>query len=84
TDLELWVANANSTTSAYLREFIYLSRQDLFPCGIHVPVNKLELLAPYIGLTILLAVGVVTAVYVKKAREKQRFSLKQPKNQLNA
>ncbi|MEM2704073.1 MAG: C45 family peptidase [Candidatus Bathyarchaeia archaeon] len=31
TDLELWVANANSTTCAYLREFIYLSRQDLFP-----------------------------------------------------
>jgi len=30
TDLELWVANANSTTPAYLREFIYLSYDDLF------------------------------------------------------
>jgi len=30
TDLELWVANANSTTPAYLREFIHLSYDDLF------------------------------------------------------
>jgi len=30
TDLELWVACANSTTPAYLREFIYLSYDDLF------------------------------------------------------
>jgi len=30
TNLELWVANANSTTPAYLREFIYLSYDDLF------------------------------------------------------
>ena len=30
TDLELWVAYANSTTPAYLREFIYLSHDDLF------------------------------------------------------
>jgi isopenicillin-N N-acyltransferase-like protein len=30
TDLELWVASANSTTPAYLREFIYLSYDDLF------------------------------------------------------
>jgi hypothetical protein len=31
TDLELWVAYANSTTPAYLREFVYLSWDDLFP-----------------------------------------------------
>jgi isopenicillin-N N-acyltransferase-like protein len=31
TDLELWVANANSTTPAYLREFVHLSWDDLFP-----------------------------------------------------
>jgi len=31
TNLELWVAYANSTTPAYLREFIYLSYNDLFP-----------------------------------------------------
>jgi hypothetical protein len=30
TDLELWVASANSTTPAYEREFIYLSYDDLF------------------------------------------------------
>jgi len=36
--------------------------------GIYIPVNKLELLAPYIGLTILLAVAVVTVVYVKKRK----------------
>jgi len=36
--------------------------------GIYIPVNKLELLAPYIGLTILLAVAAVTVVYVKKRK----------------
>lgn len=34
--------------------------------GVWIPVDKLELLAPYVGLTILLAVAVVTLVYVKK------------------
>jgi hypothetical protein len=33
-----------------------------------VPVNTLELLAPYIGLTILLAVAAVTIVYIKKRK----------------
>ena len=36
--------------------------------GIYIPVNKLELLAPYIGLTILLAVAVISVVYVKKRK----------------
>jgi parallel beta-helix repeat protein len=36
--------------------------------GIYLPVNKLELLAPYIELTILLAVAAVTAGYVKKRK----------------
>jgi parallel beta-helix repeat protein len=36
--------------------------------GISIPVNKLELLAPYIGLATLLAVAVVTVVYVKKRK----------------
>jgi hypothetical protein len=31
TDLELWVAWANSTTPAYLRGFVHLSHNDLFP-----------------------------------------------------
>lgn len=31
THLELWVANANSTTPAYLQDYIHLSRSDLFP-----------------------------------------------------
>jgi len=35
---------------------------------ISIPVNKLELLAPYIGLTILLVVAVVTVGYVKKRK----------------
>lgn len=43
--------------------------------GIWIPVNKLELLAPYIGLTVLLAVAVVTVVYVKKRkRQTEIFS----------
>jgi len=36
--------------------------------GIYIPVNKLALLAPYIGLTILLAVAVVTVSYVKRRK----------------
>jgi len=36
--------------------------------GIYIPANKLSLLAPYIGLTILLAVAVVTVGYVKKRK----------------
>ena len=36
--------------------------------GIHIPVNKLELLAPYIGLAMLLAVAAVTVGYVKKRK----------------
>jgi len=36
--------------------------------GIYIPVNKLGLLAPYIGLTILLTVAVMTVVYVKKRK----------------
>jgi hypothetical protein len=36
--------------------------------GIIISVNKLELLAPYVGLTILLAAAVVTVVYVKKRK----------------
>jgi len=36
--------------------------------GIYIPVNKLELLAPYIGLTIMLAVAVIAVVYVKKRK----------------
>lgn len=72
TDLEVWVANANSTTSAYLQEFICLSQQDLFPDGVQSPVNKFELLAPYIGLTILLAVAVITWSYVRRRKRDYR------------
>ena len=36
--------------------------------GIYIPVNKLELLAQYIGLTILLAVAIVTVTYVRKRK----------------
>ena len=43
--------------------------------GIYLPINKLELLAPYIGLTTLLIVAVVAVGYVKK--RKQRLTLKQ-------
>jgi len=42
--------------------------------GIYIPVNKLELLAPYIGLTILLAVAVVTVIYVKNRKRKSEIN----------
>jgi len=38
--------------------------------GIYLPVNKLELLAPYIGLTLLLAVAVMAVVFFKHKEEK--------------
>ena len=47
----------------------------LYPVGgIYIPVNKLELLAPYIGLIILLAVTTVTVVYVKKRKRNTEIS----------
>lgn len=42
--------------------------------GIYIPVNKLELLAPYIGLTILLALAVVTVGYVKKRKRHREIN----------
>jgi len=39
--------------------------------GIWLPINKLSLLAPYIELTILLAVAVITVGYVKKRKRKR-------------
>jgi len=42
--------------------------------GIYIPVNKLELLAPYIGLTILLAVAVIAVGYVKKRKRNTEFN----------
>jgi len=36
--------------------------------GIYIPVNKLSLLAPYIGLTTLIAVAIITVAYVKKRK----------------
>ena len=36
--------------------------------GISIPIDKLALLSPYIGLTLLLAVAVATVVYVKKRK----------------
>jgi len=41
--------------------------------GTYIPVDKLELLAPYIALTILLAVAVTTVVYVKKRKRHTRI-----------
>jgi hypothetical protein len=42
--------------------------------GIYIPVNKLQLLAPYIGLAILLAATVVAVVYVKKRKRKTEIN----------
>jgi len=42
--------------------------------GVWIPVNKLELLAPYIGLAILLAVAVIIVGYVKKRKRNTEIS----------
>jgi hypothetical protein len=53
---------------------IYIS-QDTTPVGgIYVPVNKLSLLTPYIGLTLLLAVAVMTIGYVKKRKRNTKIN----------
>jgi len=50
-------------------EFNLTALLDIAPVGgIWLPVNKLELLAPYIGLTILLTLAVITVAYVKKRK----------------
>jgi len=41
--------------------------------GVWVPVDKLELLAPYIGLTLMLALAVTTVVYVKKRKRNTKI-----------
>jgi hypothetical protein len=42
--------------------------------GISIPVNKLSLLTPYIGLTILLAAAVSTVAYVKKRKKHTKIN----------
>ena len=45
------------------------------PCppvgGVWTPINKLELLAPYIGLASIIAVAAISIVYVKNRKKKQ-------------
>lgn len=40
-----------------------------FVGGIYIPVDKNKLLTPYIGLTILSAVVIVTVVYSRKRKQ---------------
>jgi len=47
---------------------IHISEDTTPVGGISIPVDKLELLTPYFGLTMLLAVAVITVVYVKKRK----------------
>jgi hypothetical protein len=54
------------------------ANQDPTPVGgIYIPINKLQLLAPYIGLTILLVVAVITLGYIKKRKRDTEISLNQ-------
>jgi len=47
---------------------IHISEDTTPVGGIYLPVDKLQLLAPYIGLTILLATVVVIVIYVKRRK----------------
>jgi hypothetical protein len=74
-----WKKGWNSSTYSFnvpdtTYVIIILSREGPVG-GIYIPVNKLELLAPYIGLTILLAVTVMTVVYVKKRKRNRDYLL---------
>jgi len=52
-----------------------LDLQEIIPTpppvgGIYIPINKLELLAPYIGVTILIALAVMAIVFFKRKKRK--------------
>jgi nitrous oxidase accessory protein NosD len=67
-----YVIDANNTDRYPLMEPWILSSNPVG--GISLPVNKLSLLAPYIGLTTLLAATVVAVVYVKKRKRKTEIN----------
>jgi len=79
-DLHLYDTNFTKSTGqeAMQHDIIDGSYQapSVFPPvgGISTPVNKLSLLAPYIGLIMLLAVAIVTVVYVKKRKRHKEIS----------
>jgi hypothetical protein len=66
------VTLATGETNSWTGPFTYGTVKVTIPGasvgGIYIPVNKVELLAPYIGLTILLAIAVSTIGYVKKRK----------------
>jgi len=68
TDLSNNAAEPISHTRQHGTVILYALSPPVPVGGISIPVNKLDLLAPYIGLTLLLAVAVVTVVYVKKRK----------------
>jgi len=63
---------AQRTTAGFIKFYLdkVLNTTQTPVGGIYIPVNKLELLAPYIGLTILLAVAVVTVGYARKRKDR--------------
>ncbi len=70
------ITETGYTLQTYDSEFLDSIAQPTPVGGIYIPANKLELLAPYIGLTILLAVAVVAMVYVKKRKRHKKINSK--------
>lgn len=63
------VMGGSYTVKAFNKAIGSMYIEELLPVGgIYIPVNKLSLLSPYIGLTILSAVVVVAVVYAEKRK----------------
>jgi len=67
--LMVWAKNCHDATIC--TDYVKLDYTPIPVGGVWVPINKFELLAPWIGLTSLITVAAVSVVYVKHRKKKQ-------------
>ena len=67
---KMWYSGKDSTTSDYAIGYANLPAPPPVG-GVWVPINKTELLAPWIGLASLITVAAVSVVYVKRRKKRQ-------------
>lgn len=63
---KMWFTGKSKTPSNYAIGYAYIPRP---VGGIWVPINKFELLAPWIGLASLITVATASVIYVKHRKE---------------
>lgn len=71
---EVWKVRYTEENTTGTKDFLITIKKNPPVGGIYIPVNKLELLAPYIGLTTLLAVAVISVGYVKKRKRDTKIN----------